>query len=45
MPHSPLRVLVAWRPGRNGAEAINFAAWLARTCEVRIRVATVLSRG
>ena len=45
MPHSPLRILIAWRPGRNGAEAMNCAAWLARTCEVRIRVATVLSRG
>ncbi|WP_295626394.1 universal stress protein [uncultured Corynebacterium sp.] len=45
MPHNPLRIVVAWRPGRNGAEAMSAAAWLARTCEVRIRVVTVLSRG
>lgn len=45
MPYSPLRVMVAWRPGKTGTEAINYAAWLARTCEVRIRVVTVLSRG
>lgn len=44
MPHSPLRVVVAWRPGKTGAEAIAYAAWLARTCDIRLRIVTVLSR-
>lgn len=44
-PQRPLRIMVAWRPGQNGSEAMDYAAWLARTCKVKIRVATVLSRG
>lgn len=45
MPSSPLRILVAWRPGKTGMEAMSYAAWLSRTCKVQIRVVTVLSRG
>ncbi|HZK31947.1 MAG TPA: universal stress protein [Corynebacterium sp.] len=34
----PIRVLVSWRPDADGAEAVELAAWLARTGRVRIRV-------
>ncbi|WP_448851897.1 universal stress protein [Corynebacterium sp. 335C] len=45
MSSTPLRVLVAWRPGAAGGEVMAHAAWLARTCRVRIRTVAVLSRG
>ncbi len=45
MSSTTLRVLVAWRPGAPGGEAMAQAAWLARTCRVRIRTVAVLSRG
>lgn len=41
---SPLRILVALRPNESGAEAIRFAAWLARTTTIQVRVATVFIR-
>ena len=34
----PLRILVAWRPDADGTEALEFAAWLARTTIVQVRV-------
>ncbi|GAB3943420.1 universal stress protein [Corynebacterium tapiri] len=34
----PPRLLVTWQPGAAGNEAIELAAWLARTAPVRIRV-------
>ncbi len=45
MPSKPLRILIAWRPGKNGDEAMQYAAWLARTSKVKIRVFVALSRG
>ncbi|AGF73697.1 universal stress protein [Corynebacterium halotolerans] len=41
---TPIRVLVAWRPDSRGTEAIEFAAWLARTTDVRVRAVTTLLR-
>lgn len=41
---SPLRILVAWQPGVGGNEAIDTAAWLARTVPVRIRAASTILR-
>ena len=40
----PLRVLIAWRDGDSGTEAIQFAAWLARTTPIQIRAVTVFTR-
>ncbi|MDK8709176.1 universal stress protein [Corynebacterium pseudodiphtheriticum] len=40
----PLRVLVAWNPTSSGDEAIAYAAWLARSMPVRIRVISILLR-
>lgn len=41
---SPIRVLVAWRPESSGTEALEFAAWLSRTTDVRVRVVTTFLR-
>lgn len=41
---APLRVLVAWRPDSRGTESLEFAAWLARTTPVTVRVATTFLR-
>lgn len=41
---APPRILVAWRPGSRGTEAIELAAWLSRTTDVRIRVASTFLR-
>ncbi|RNE48079.1 universal stress protein [Corynebacterium alimapuense] len=41
---TPLRVLVAWRPDSPGPEALEFAAWLSRTTDVRIRVVSTFVR-
>ncbi len=41
---SPIRVLVAWRPDSRGTEAIEFAAWLARTTDIRVRAVTTFLR-
>lgn len=38
------RILVAWRPDSPGTEAIELAAWLSRTTNVQIRVASTLLR-
>ena len=40
----PQRILVGWRPDSAGTEALEYAAWLARTAPVTIRVATVIPR-
>ncbi|MDO5077584.1 universal stress protein [Corynebacterium sp.] len=40
----PLKVLIAWRDGDSGTEAISFAAWLARTTPIRVRAVTVFTR-
>lgn len=45
MASAPLRILVAWRPGSDGSESVAYAAWLAHTCQVRVRFVVVLSRG
>ncbi|QGU05794.1 universal stress protein [Corynebacterium comes] len=41
---APARILVAWRPGSPGTEAIELAAWLSRTIDVRIRVVSTFLR-
>lgn len=41
---APLRVLVAWRNDASGAEALQFAAWLARTTPICLRAAMVFTR-
>lgn len=43
-PSSRPRILVAWSPVNSGSEAIDVAAWIARTTDVRIRVVTTLLR-
>lgn len=40
----PQRILVAWRPDAPSTDAIEFAAWLSRTTDVRIRVVTTFLR-
>lgn len=45
MESSPLRILIAWRPGQTSTEALAYAAWLSRTCKVQVRVVSILSRG
>ncbi|OFK69633.1 universal stress protein [Corynebacterium aurimucosum] len=40
----PLRVLVSWSPSSTGTEAIEFAAWLARSTPVQIRVVSTISQ-
>lgn len=42
--HSPARILVAWSPTVAGTEAIEFAAWFARTTAVEIQCVTTLLR-
>ncbi|MCZ9310330.1 universal stress protein [Corynebacterium uberis] len=39
----PARLLVAWRPGER-RDALEYAAWLARTAPARVRVATTFVR-
>lgn len=39
-----MRVLVAWSPSAAGTEALEFAAWLARTTDIKVRCATTLLR-
>ncbi|MEZ2190335.1 universal stress protein [Corynebacterium sp. CCM 9204] len=41
---SPMRVLVAWRPDASGTEAVEFAAWLARTTPIQVRAVTAFTR-
>ncbi|NLF90229.1 MAG: universal stress protein [Corynebacterium marinum] len=41
---APARILVAWRPGSPGTEAIDLAAWLSRTVDVQIRVVSTFLR-
>lgn len=43
-PDQPIRLLVAWRPDSPGAEALEFAAWLSRTTDVRVRVVSTFVR-
>lgn len=38
------RILVAWSPAATGTEAIDVAAWLARTIDIELRVVTTLLR-
>ena len=45
MASRPLRIMIAWRPGEYGTETLAYAAWLARTTKVQIRVVSALSRG
>ena len=40
----PLHILVAWNPTSSGHEAIAYAAWLARSMPVKIRVISILLR-
>ncbi|MBZ8177221.1 universal stress protein [Corynebacterium poyangense] len=40
----PLRLLVAWHPRSDSAEAIEFAAWLGRSIAIRVRVVTTVRR-
>ncbi|TRX40292.1 universal stress protein [Corynebacterium guaraldiae] len=40
----PLRVLVSWSPSSTGTEAIEFAAWIARSTPVQIRVVSTISQ-
>ncbi|WPF68590.1 universal stress protein [Corynebacterium sp. 21KM1197] len=40
----PQRILVAWRPDAPRTDSIEFAAWLARTADVQIRVVTTFLR-
>ncbi|MCK7642704.1 universal stress protein [Corynebacterium sp. CCM 8835] len=40
----PIRVLVAWRPDASGTEAVEFAAWLARTTTIQVRAVTAFTR-
>lgn len=42
--HDPVRVLVAWNPSSHGAEAIECAAWLARTTNVTVQCVTAFLR-
>ncbi|MCQ9353346.1 universal stress protein [Corynebacterium sp. 153RC1] len=44
MSEKPLRLLVAWSPTAPGPEALECAAWLARTADVRVRCITTLLR-
>ncbi|QGU08621.1 Universal stress protein family protein [Corynebacterium occultum] len=43
-PNDTLRVLVAWRPDGRGSESLEFAAWLGRTTQIQVRVATTFLR-
>ncbi|AKK09960.1 universal stress protein [Corynebacterium testudinoris] len=43
-PPEPARLLIAWRPDSPGTEAIELAAWLSRTTNVRIRVVSTFVR-
>lgn len=38
------RILIAWSPQASGTESIDVAAWIARTTDVELRVATTLLR-
>ncbi|QDZ43414.1 universal stress protein [Corynebacterium sp. sy039] len=44
LSHCPLRILVAWSPADSSTDAIEMAAWLARTADVKIRCITTLLR-
>ena len=44
VPSTPIRILVSWSPSSAGTEAIDFAAWLARTTAVKIRVVSTISQ-
>lgn len=39
-----VHILVAWNPTSSGHEAISYAAWLARSMSVKIRVISILLR-
>lgn len=40
----PIRILVSWSPSSAGTEAIEFAAWIARSTPVQIRVVSTISQ-
>ncbi|STD39214.1 universal stress protein [Corynebacterium striatum] len=42
-PNNPVRLLVSWSPSSTGTEAIEYAAWLARSTKVCIRVISTIS--
>ena len=42
-PNDPVRLLVSWSPSSTGTEAIEYAAWLARSTKVCIRVISTIS--
>lgn len=41
---APARLLIAWHPDSPGTEALELAAWLSRTTDVRIRVVSTFVR-
>ncbi|MDO5033159.1 universal stress protein [Corynebacterium sp.] len=43
-PKDPVRILISWSPNTPGNEVIEYAAWLARSTPVRIRVVSTLSQ-
>lgn len=43
-PLPPVRILVSWSPKSAGTEAIDFAAWIARTTPAHIRVVSTISQ-
>ncbi|MCG7277226.1 MULTISPECIES: universal stress protein [Corynebacterium] len=43
-PLDPIRILVSWSPSSAGTEAIDFAAWIARSTPVQIRVVSTISQ-
>lgn len=45
MADAPTRILVAWQPGNPLHDGLAMTAWIARTTDVRIRVATTVVRG
>lgn len=44
MAHAPTRILVAWQPENPLHDGLSMASWIARTTDVRIRVATTSVR-
>ena len=39
-----IRILIAWSPSSTGTEAIQYAAWLAKTAHVQVRVISTITQ-
>lgn len=39
-----IRILIAWSPSSTGTEAIQYAAWLAKTAQVQVRVISTITQ-